>query len=474
MLNWEKFAGLPGAADTNFEMLCRALIRRHYGQFGDFFALANQPGVEFHLKLHSPCSLGEVGRWYGWQCRWYDLPSGRAIGTMRRKKIKEAISKTEAELPGLTDWVLWTRYPLTKGDQKWFRSLSTNMRLHLWTAAEVEEHLSGPAEILRGTYFGELILTPDLLSELHAAAIALIKRKWQPEVHQTVNAERALLRALGEVEAWSDLPSIAAQLEVGAANVTSGISTLPTAIADAASDLVRTANALMSSLTQTYSALGSGDYEVLHQQLTNTIAVGPEWAVLLRRLRAGRHPIALVATNVVADMYAAYYALTSLYEALDWHLVAIIADAGCGKTELAAQFTAKTTDRPDGVLLHGRDLHAGQRLDDLARRVVIHGRLVSSFEALVAGVDAAGQRAGRRLPIVIDGLNEAEDPRDWKDSLASLIVTLQRYPYVIVVCTLRSAFAAESLPDDVDHLNIPSFEQDTIEAVRRGFAQKVI
>jgi hypothetical protein len=79
-LNWNIFENLPGAATNNFEMLCRAIMRRQYGQFGDFRALANQPGVEFHLRLNSVCALGEPGRWYGWQCRWYDLPSGTDIG----------------------------------------------------------------------------------------------------------------------------------------------------------------------------------------------------------------------------------------------------------------------------------------------------------------------------------------------------------------------------------------------------------
>ena len=43
----------------------------------------------------------------------------------------------------------------------------------------------------------------------------------------------------------------------------------------------------------------------------------------------------------------------------------------------------------------------------------------------MAAVDAAAQRQNTKLPIVIDGLNEAEDPRDWKDLLSSLAVTLK-------------------------------------------------
>ena len=106
-LNWSKFENLSGAADVNFEKLCRSLIRRHYGQYGSFKELANQAGVEFHLKLEQDCALGGSTRWYGWQCKWYDLPRARAIGTTRKEKIIDGLTKSKKYLPHLTDWVLW-------------------------------------------------------------------------------------------------------------------------------------------------------------------------------------------------------------------------------------------------------------------------------------------------------------------------------------------------------------------------------
>ena len=151
-LNWDSFLKLPGAPENNFEQLCRILVHRSYGRFGTLRARAQQPGVEFHLKLDTACALGDSGRWYGWQCRWYGLASGRPLRSTRRKKIEEAISKTEEVLPGVTDWVLWTKYPLTKGDQEWFYSLPTQMNLILWAEDEVEEHLEGEAEIYRRTF----------------------------------------------------------------------------------------------------------------------------------------------------------------------------------------------------------------------------------------------------------------------------------------------------------------------------------
>lgn len=468
-VNWATFADLPGAADINFELLCRALVRLHYGRFGDFFALANQPGVEFHLRLTEPCALGEAGRWYGWQCRWYELQSGRPIGTTRRKKIEEAISKTEAEVPGITDWVLWTRHPLTAGDQEWYHGLATRMRLHLWTAADAEHLLSGPAEILRSTYFGELVLTEGVLQELHRTAVAPIKRRWQPEVHQVINAERSLRRMLGTGDAWSELNSAAGRLEVGASAIAGNRTRLATVLSEQLEALTAAARAAAAQLNDTASLLHSGDLELLRAHLDSVAPPATEWEVLLRRLRAARHSVVLVATNVVADLHTAHQVRSALRRDLAREFVAVLADAGCGKTELAAQLTSATADRPAGILLHGRGLHAGKDLDDLARGVVVNGKPVPSFQGLLAALDAAGRRAGRRLPVVIDGLNEAEDPRDWQSPLGSLVESLYKYPYVLVACTLRSAFADEALPDAVKRINVPSFERDTAQAVRRYF-----
>jgi hypothetical protein len=469
-LNWTVFESLPGATSSNFEVLCRALIRRHYGRFGDFVALANQPGVEFHLKLHTACSLGDSARWYGWQCRWYELPSGRAIGNTRRTKIVQSIAKTEKEITGLTDWVLWTRYPLTKGDQKWFRSLQTRMRLHQWTADEVETYLCGEAEILRGTYFGELVLTPNALVALHAKNVAPIKRRWQPEVHQTVEAERQLRRMLGESRSWDDIQELAVVLNGDAKAVDAESRRVVAEFARPTVDMANRAREAATALKSVYVALSHGDLDLLRQQLADPPTLpDAELRALPRRLRGGRQRAALYVANAFTDARRARLILETLTESIDRRLVAVRADAGCGKTELAAQLTAPMPTRPAGILLHGSSLQAGDSLDDLARSVVIQGKPVPSMEALIAALDAAGQRACQRLPLVIDGLNEAEDPRVWKNALAALCEMLSQYPYVLVVSTLRTAFIDEALPEDIVQLEILDFDRDTGDAIRRYF-----
>ena len=106
--------------------------------------------------------------------------------------------------------------PLTKSDQQWFNGLSSKMKLHLWTGDEVDNLLAGQAAVLRSTYFGELVLTPEILRDRHEQAVAPIRARWQPDVHHVGEAERDLRRMLGESESWDALRALATDLRENA------------------------------------------------------------------------------------------------------------------------------------------------------------------------------------------------------------------------------------------------------------------
>jgi hypothetical protein len=469
-LNWDIFTGLPGSAETNFELLCRGIVRQNFGSFGVFRALANQPGVEFHLKLDKRCdALGDPGRLWGWQCKWYDLAANGALGATRRAKIEEGLRKTEAHLSDLNDWVLWTRRTLTKDDQKWFNGLSSKMTLHLWTGDEVDNLLSGQAAVLRSTYFGELVLTPDILRERHEQAVAPIRARWQPDVHHVGTAEGELRQMLGESESWDVLRRLSSDLHATVQAVETS-PPVPAPLAPLVTDVVATSRQSADALDRIAEGIRSGDLDLLRDEVTaHPRAVPVNVATAPRRLRAGNHRAGLYATNAIAGCHDAVRVVGNVERGFSSRVVAVLARAGCGKTHLAAQLTQGTTARPHGVLLHGRELHATHSLDDLAHRMSISAQPVPSMEALLAAVDAAGQRARHRLPVFIDGLNESEDPRTWKPLLASLETTLAKYPYVLLVCTLRPEFVDDALPDGTRRVEIEDYGEETIEAVQEHF-----
>jgi hypothetical protein len=496
MLSWSKFEELSGGPQHNFEMLWRSAIRLRYGRYGLLAGLANQPGVEFHLHLHKDCDLGTKGQWFGWQCRWFDLPSNRRMTTIQRNKIEDAIRKTVKHLPGLTDWILCTKHPLAKRDQDWFlglkRALSLKMRLDARHSGDIDALLTGDAEILRKTYFGELVLNPTALADQHALSVARIRKRWLPEAHQTVHAERALRRMLGEAASWDDLTSVAIRLSAATGVIEKEPRTKTGPLTSATTAFVNVARALADSMQEVHRLLEKGDLELLRQQLDARLRTLDSRIVAVpRQLRSARLACGLYATNALADLRLGIQLLDEVDSFLGVTLVGVLADAGGGKTQLAAQLTAALRDRPAGILLHGRNLHSGAMLDDLAKSITIQGNPVTSMEALLAALDAAGQRARRRLPLVIDGLNEAEDPREWKAPLATLGVLLRRFANVLVVCTVRTGarraterdwppqqpeetparmdFAKQALPDDIIQIEMPGFGGDTAEGIQKYF-----
>ena len=491
-LDWTTFYSLPGSKNINFENLCRALIRLHFGQYGKFLSLKNQPGVEFHLKLSENCpTLGEPPRWYGWQCKLHEQTTAGDLRASSRRDIEDSLRKTEEHLPDLTDWVLWTPYTLSKKDQEWFTSLQTKFTLHQWESEEIDTYLSGPGLILRSTYFGELILTPHELAQRHQEAIQPIRERWLVPVHQKVDAERTIRRMLGEPESWDEMIAIGRRLENAANTILESHDVSSNRIEKAIRPFVEACYAFSDTLLNFHRILADGDLDNIQQKLRERkTLIDTQVHSILRQLRARNLRIALDATNALDNMHIAQEMLNEIEEFIGVELVAVIADAGGGKTQMAAQLTSTQDVRPAGILLHGRGLQKGQTLDDLSRHFSINGNPLTSMERLLASLDAAGKRAGCRLPVVIDGLNEAEDPRDWKVPLSTLSETVKRYPNVLVVCTLRTgehrrdrkiwgmqppantreSFAVMALPDGVRRIESEGFGGDVDEAISKYFS----
>lgn len=471
--NWDVFRKLPGAADVNFETLCRSLVRRHYGRFGCFKQLANQPGVEFHLQLNEPCDLGAPPRWVGWQCKWYELANGQDLGAARKQKIIEGMEKTRRHVPGVTDWKLWTYHTLTKGDQEWFFALEKDrfpeLKLELLTATDIEDLLVGPGALLRETYFGELVLTPALLTEQHRLAAAPFKRRYQQEVHVVVGAEEKILRHLGGKGAWEALDKLSSILRTNGTDIASLTGQLKSDLKAEVDSLLASATGLAGLLDDLHTALGKGDFDSVKQMLAENPPQPVRFDRLLSKLRGARSVGAPLTANLVADIHAVSSMLLNLERSIGVRALAVLAAAGEGKSELAVKVTQPDGDLPGGVLLLGKNLHAGQGLDDLVSAFKISGRPAESFDRLVEAVDAAGQRTGKRIPIVIDGLNEAEDPRNWKDELCRADELLKGFPYVMLVVTLRNEFAHMCLPEEFPQVEHNGFQEDPQIAIDKYF-----
>src|SRR4051794_1375855 len=103
-LSWNRFLEVAGDPRRNFEVLCRELIRRHYGSLGPLLTRKQQPGVEFHLRIERPSeAFGARGRGGGGRAVGSapDEFGGKAGGLLQnqRKKMGKASGRTLAHKP---------------------------------------------------------------------------------------------------------------------------------------------------------------------------------------------------------------------------------------------------------------------------------------------------------------------------------------------------------------------------------------
>ncbi|WP_157260845.1 NACHT domain-containing protein [Patulibacter minatonensis] len=189
---------------------------------------------------------------------------------------------------------------------------------------------------------------------------------------------------------------------------------------------------------------------------------------VMARLRKDRQPAALSTHMLEAELRRARRLLAGFAERIRPEMWAVVGDAGRGKSNLAIALTAERGEAPAGIYLQGRNLSRTSGLEDLL--VPLLSRPQGSFRDLLEAVDAAGARAGRRVPIVIDGLNEAEDPARFKPLLSSLQVAAADFPNVLVLLTLRESALGYAMPDDAPaRLELPGFVDEFDEAVDRYF-----
>lgn len=153
-------------------------------------------------------------------------------------------------------------------DQGWFNGLSSKMKLHIWTGDEVDNCLAGQAAVLRSTYFGELVLTPDILRNRHNEAVATIRTRWQPDLHHVGEAERELRRMLGEVESWEVLRALSADLRASAEAVDASPPP-PPALAPFVTSVVAASRQSADTLDRVADGIRGGDLDLLRDELTS-------------------------------------------------------------------------------------------------------------------------------------------------------------------------------------------------------------
>ena len=163
--------------------------------------------------------------------------------------------------------------------------------------------------------------------------------------------------------------------------------------------------------------------------------------------------------------------LSSATEAATCGALLLKGEAGQGKTHLFcdAARRAVETDQPAIVLLGGR-LSGRHVWSEIGEQLGL-GQVGS--EELIGAMQAAAEASNAPFLLLIDALNEAEEPEAWREELPALIAEVIQNPWIAVGISIRSNFLPIMFPDD-DLSNIvevehPGFAERETEATERFF-----
>lgn len=449
MPNWSYFEKLSGSTENNFERLCREIVKRQFSSDGRFEELNNEPGIEFSITLDRDNNrIGKAGEQVGWQCKWFQYNQNGSLSESHKKQIKHSLEETVKYHKKLKSWILWTHKELVKSDAAWFKELQRNytFKLENWNQKDIDGLMTGNATDLEYCFFGKLALTPEMLAEQHEISVAPISYRWIHAVHVQTDCEKEIKMILGEGPSWSVLPETGQKLSDIVNHIQkeaedSAYETVKNTIVQF-TDCCRQFITWSNAFPEGFSANCIDEIRDTTTKAKNT-QLGFAWE-LLRELRCRNMMFSLSVTNALACILRIQKTFELLLHQISEQFIAVVADAGAGKTQFAAELTAPGAKRPAGILLLGRYLEKGNTLDTLSSRIQFYNEPVKTFRNLLCAVDMAGVRCNCRLPIVIDGLNEAENPRKWKDLLAEILPILKDYPNVVLVCTLRTGERAKS------------------------------
>ncbi|MCF2533636.1 ATP-binding protein [Yinghuangia soli] len=127
-------------------------------------------------------------------------------------------------------------------------------------------------------------------------------------------------------------------------------------------------------------------------------------------------------------------------------LLLLTGEPGTGKSHLLCDAAVQRCSAGLPTLLF-----LGQGFDHrrLSEQIPAQVEFDGSCEHLLATLDAAGEAAGSPALLIIDALNEADDPGLWEKSLAGFVEQCLGYRHIVVALSCRSPFDRDLVPEGV-------------------------
>ncbi|WP_406165179.1 hypothetical protein OIE52_00865 [Streptomyces canus] len=483
-VDWRSIRSWAGSQDRAFEELCFQLREPARPGWRTIKTAAPDGGVEWY-------NLAPDGRVHGFQVKYVHeiddlLPLAReslkAVGRNRpRRNVTRMVFMVCKDLPDPAH--MRQGRPVVGARQRWERAVA-GWKTQLEGTEDIEMELLGSGELLERLlapgnegrlwfFFQQRALGASWLQEQFERAARIAHDRYTPRHHiplpiaSTLDAcamAGSLLEQVGQLvemfcaavsqarSAWQSRAAPAPEADAGQlASVAATLEGLLARLSRIGDELHQAVESVTASgLPAERMALAA---EEASDVVFDVQQAQREWFKVAgddEKERANRDTVRHLRLTLDRLSSVCRSDRARAAEAKAWVL---LGEAGQGKTHLLVDATRRALEagRP-AVTVFGELMAAEDPLTEIARQL---GLGDVPHTVLLQALDAAGAAGNTRFLLMIDALNDAEEPSRWRSRLPQLWAQTEPYDHVAVVVSCRSSLKDVALPADLSAHHVP-------------------
>ena len=477
-INWDKLSRLPYSENVSFEKFCFHIAKKIFAEYGTVSYFYNTPGSEFYIELNKP--LNYDGKYYcqgdviGWQAKYWRGAKDDAnspLGYGHRKELEDGFSKTNGYRPNIKLWIICT--PGSFVQKEWdnltiaLSAINVNCSFISWHKDIFESFLIDAPRQFNGIFqyhFGSQYIDVACVNSVSKDTKECLKTKYDVDLHTPTDFESAFLSVVDKDVVFSTLimtikslkRHIDQEFKHGILNQNHwGYTTLTAEFREAYVDDVNKRRSLCDDLSVLIENKKVIDIEkvdeLIHRYLkarrSRVECLNRETKQIYNKNKEEYRNLAYYLDELAAkirkveDSISSEHNHESIVSILNFYSrkdFAIFAEAGYGKTHLACSLADNHLVKGLPVLfLMGASFRNCNSIESKIKELMQQPADLTTDD-LLDSLDYLAFLYECKLPIIIDGLNEAAPSENrWKDELPPLVRKIRERNNLVLVTTCR-------------------------------------
>ena len=518
-IDWNQLKQNSSSKEIAFEKFCHQVAVAKFGDYGIITYPYNMAGSEFYLTLAKPLDYEgityPVGAEICWQAKFWvnqnDLEN-TSLTKPRRTELANGFRDTCSVHPSMALWVICTPGMVKENVYQELKdelaAINPAPGITHWHKSVFESIFSEDIPRYQGItalFFGKSYLNYDIVTRITNATIESLKQKFDVELHTETTFEHQLMGMVDSKEAEKELKSRLAVLYERLEHYEKRWNTK-----ESKNQRSYAFKGVVLPAFEKYESflleMGRRLCSIVHEDgLESIVAKGFEifdgtfeqFGGIVKELndaiQAEKEDLEPNSFNyytedikIIKDIifcgksrrkHSVEYAIA--LRANDYFPV--FAQAGYGKTHFSCAIASKLVHANQPVLFvaGSRFRHYTRPQDALLKLFEVDGKL--TFNELIGALDSlAACFPGKRMPIIIDGLNESF-PGDvaWKEDLPLLLDAIRKTRHLFLVTTCREKseyiqriYGLEKYEDVDDYILLEGIEiVNLAETIRKYFTK---